>query len=231
MFLRFTAIAAGAVLLSVLATLPAGRASAHEHRTVAANYEFFVGFLNEPALAFEPNGLFLSVEFFEGGVPEEEEHAEGAEEEEVGGVPVEGLEETLRAEVIVGGAAQTRALELEPAFGEPGVYHGNFIPTIAGDYTFRISGDLEGQAIDETFESGPDTFSPVEDVAELQFPNKAPSNADLQASLDALSAQVAGSGGGDDDSGTALLIAIIALVAGGLGVGTGALALISMRRS
>src|SRR5574341_1595440 len=144
MYLRLTTAAVSAALLGLPALFNAGPASAHEHRAVG-NYQLVVGFVNEPALAFEPNGLFLDVSFFANGVPEEVEGQPESEEEQ--GEPVEGLDQTLEAEVIVGGGASTMPLTLEGAFGEPGVYHGNFIPTLPGDYTFRVFGDIQGQEV------------------------------------------------------------------------------------
>ncbi len=55
-------------------------------------------------------------------------------------------------------------------FGAPGRYTADFIPTLSGQYRFRVYGNIEGAAIDTTFESGPGTFSNVEPVGELQFP-------------------------------------------------------------
>jgi hypothetical protein len=65
---------------------------------------------------------------------------------------------------------QTLALPLSPLFGEPGGYRSVFFPTAPGDYTFRIYGTIDGTEIDESFTSGPETFSPVADPAPLQFP-------------------------------------------------------------
>jgi len=189
---------------------------AHEHRAIG-NYEFTVGWLNEPALAYEPNGLFLAVEFFPNGVPEEE-----SEEAEAQAQPVEGLEETLQAEIIAGGGAQTKELTLEPAFNDPGVYESVIIPSVPGDYTFRIFGEIEGKQIDESFTSGPETFSVIEDTAELQFPDNLPSNADLSAQITNLD-----TGGGDSD--TATILAIIGIIVGAVGIGVGGFALMSRR--
>jgi len=191
-------------------------ALAHEHRAVG-NYEFVVGWLNEPALAYEPNGLDLRVSFFPNGVPEITEENEA--EAEAAAQPVEGLEETLEAEIIVGGGAKTMPLTLEPAFGEEGAYEATLIPTMPGDYSFHIFGKIEDQEVDETFSSGPETFSPIEDVSELQFPDKPPSNAELQASID--------DAGGDSD--TALILAIVGIVAGIIGIGVGGFALTTRR--
>jgi len=196
-------------------------ALAHEHRAVG-NYEFVVGWLNEPALAYEPNGLSLRITLFANGVPAEE-----SEEAEAEGQPVEGLEETLEAEIIAGGGAQTRALTLEPAFNDPGHYESVIIPTVPGDYTFRVFGDLEGQEIDESFVSGPETFSVIEDVGELQFPEELPSNAELQTEVDALGNGDSSSASSSDD--TARILGIIGIIVGVIGLGAGGLAVASRR--
>ena len=158
--LRFVARATGAALL--VGFLPAAVA-AHEVREVAGGqYELVVGFLEEPAFAGEQNGLDLRV-----SRPVAASPAAGITEEAEGS-PVEGLSDTLQAEVIYG--EETMELELEPRFGEPGAYRAVFFPTAEGDYTFHIFGDIEGTAIDERFTSGPETFSPVESSEPLQFP-------------------------------------------------------------
>ena len=197
------------------------RALAHEHRAVG-NYEFVVGWLNEPALAYEPNGLSLRITLFPNGVPEEE-----SAEAEAEGQPVEGLEETLQAEIIAGGGAETKALTLEPAFNDPGHYESVIIPTLPGDYTFRIFGDLEGQQIDERFSSGPETFSVIEDVAELQIPERlaAPSTDGGGPSGNG-NTSVAESSGSDD---TARILGIVGIIVGVLGLGAGGLAVASRR--
>lgn len=188
---------------------------AHEHRAVG-NYEFVVGWLTEPALAYEPNGLSLRITFFPNGVPEAE-----SEEAEAEGQPVEGLEQTLQAEIIAGGGAQTKELTLEPAFNDPGHYASTIIPSAPGDYTFRVFGDLEGQQIDEEFTSGPETFSVIEDVGELQFPERLPSNADLSEQIANLDT------GGDSD--TATILAVIGIIVGAVGIGVGGYALAARR--
>jgi hypothetical protein len=189
---------------------------AHEHRTVNENYEFVVGWLNEPAVAYEPNGLDFRVTFFPNGVPEEE-----SEEAEAQGQPVVGLEETMQAEIIAGGGAATRELTLEPAFGEEGAYESPLIPTVTGDYTFHIFGELEGQQIDETFVSGPETFSVINDPAEIQFPEQL-----------AAPATIDGDSGSSSDSSsddTARIIAIIGIIVGVVGIAVAGLALASRR--
>lgn len=207
---RFSAAALAAIIGITLSGVSSGTPAslAHEHRAVG-NYEFVVGWLNEPALAYEPNGLSLRITLFPNGVPEEGDEAAEAE-----GQPVERLEETLQAEIIAGGGAQTKELTLEPAFNDPGHYESVIIPTVPGDYTFHVFGDLEGQQIDESFTSGPETFSVIEEVSELQFPEQLPapsSNGSASASESS-----------SDD--TARILGIIGIIIGVVGLGVGGLA-------
>ena len=133
---------------------------AHEHRDVG-NYVFVVGFMNEPAFEGELNGIWVEVT------------EKGTER------PVEGLAETLQAQVIHG--TSERDMTLDPAFGEPGVYTSVFYPTADGDYTFRFFGTIEGNQVDESFTSSPEGFNAVDASADFQFPNAVPS-ADILAS-------------------------------------------------
>jgi hypothetical protein len=148
---------AAAIGLAVLATLAlALPVAAHEQRTVEG-YDFVVGFIGEPVFVGQKSGLEFSVT--------------------QNGEPVEGLEETLQAEVTKGDA--TRDLPLGPRFGQPGWYQSYFFPTEEGAYTFRIFGTIDGSEIDESFTSGPETFSEVEAATSGQFPVQFPATADL----------------------------------------------------
>ncbi|MGH2361380.1 MAG: hypothetical protein ACRDGM_12675 [bacterium] len=223
--LRFGAAALAAIIGITLSSIFSGTPSslAHEHRVVG-NYELTVGWSVEPAFAYEPNGLSLRVELFPNGVPTEEEEAAGTAEE---GQPVEGLEETLQAELIAGGGANTKALTLEPAFRDPGAYESPILPTVPGDYSFRIFGEIDGTQIDETFSSGPETFSSIEDPSEIQFPEKLPSAAELQASIGAGTSTGSADSSSSDD--TARALGIVGIIVGVLGLGAGALAVASRR--
>jgi hypothetical protein len=161
---RILAIAAAiAVVVASLAifTIPA---AAHESRTVGP-YTFVVGWVAEPAIVAQPNGLDLTVS------------------ETASGKAVEGLEKTLQAQVITGGAASTMSLALAADSDVPGHYTAQLVPTRVGDYTFHISGTVGTTKIDEKFESGPNRFDPVSDGVALQFPDKVPSSADLAQQL------------------------------------------------
>jgi hypothetical protein len=141
----------------------------HERRTVGP-YTFVVGWINEPAYVSAVNGLRLDVT-----------QTDNAK-------PVEGLATTLQAEVIVGGGAKKLALELAADHDSPGHYTGSFIPTKVGDYIFHLFGTAGSMKVDERFESGPKTFDGVVSTDQLQFPDRAPSNADLAARLDSIQA-------------------------------------------
>jgi len=151
----------GLVLGCALLSLPAP-ASAHETREIAdGQYRIVIGFMNEPVFAGDKSGLEFWVTEVGSATP-----AAGEEDE---GTPVEGLAETLQAEVIHGD--QTMELPLTAKWDEPGGYYSVFFPTEAeGDYTFRIFGAIGNTEIDETFTSGPETFGPVADPEPLRFP-------------------------------------------------------------
>lgn len=159
-----TAVALGAVL-ALIAALHTD-AAAHEPRTVGdGNYTMTVGFLNEPAYLALENGLYLKVV-------------------QIGGAnaPVEDLQNTLQAEVIFGGS--TMPLTLTPIEDAPGEYVSRFIPTRTGDYTFRITGMIGEQPIDQEFRSSPDTFDSIQPASAAQFPEPVPAGSDLAAAID-----------------------------------------------
>jgi hypothetical protein len=161
---RILAIAAALAVVVASFGIFATPAAAHETRMVGP-YTFIVGWANEPAVAGQSNGLDLTVT------------------ETDGDKAVEGLEKTLTAEVITGGGAKTRSVELAPDSDVPGHYTSGFVPTRTGDYTFHISGTAGTTKVDEKFESGPNRFDPVIDIVGLEFPDQIPSTGDLAQQL------------------------------------------------
>lgn len=185
----FKLIGRAAVLGAVLTMLVSvGTTIAHEDREIG-DITMVVGFLDEPVYVGQKTGLDLRVT-----------HADE---------PVEGLEETLQAEVIFEG--ETRDLEISPAFGEPGAYRSVFFPTAAGPYTFRVFGEVDGEAVDESFTSSEEGFSEVQDVTGGQFPVVLPAAGDT-----ARDAETGAAAGGT---------ATLALVIGGAGLVAGLVAL------
>ena len=197
---RLLALPVSAAVLAVSLALPAV-ASAHEQRDVGP-YHLVVGFLNEPSILDQMNGIDLTV-------------TTTADKK-----PVDGLDKTLKAEVIVGGNAKSMPVPLAARFGMPGKYAGYFIPTLAGSYTFHFTGTIDGDQVDQRFESGPNTFDDVQPATSLEFPYKLGDPVALQSHLAA--AQAAANQG--------RILGIAGVVLGVLGVVVGALGL-SRRRS
>jgi len=161
---RVLSIAAALAVAVASLGIFASPVAAHESRSVGP-YTFVVGWVSEPAIVAQPNGLDVTVT------------------ETASGKAVEGLEKTLKAEVITGGAANTKGLDLVPDGDMPGHYTSDLIPTRAGDYTFHLTGTAGSTKLDEKFESGPGRFDPVSDGSSLQFPDKVPATADLAKQL------------------------------------------------
>jgi hypothetical protein len=160
------ALAALAIVVSSFA-VNANVALGHERRNVGP-YTFVVGWINEPAYVNAMNALDLDVT------------------ETQGGKAVEGLAQTLKAELTFGGSNQVQPLTVTARFGMPGRYQGHVLPTRTGDYKFRIFGTIGTTNVDETFESGPGRFGSIESTDALQYPAKIVSNTDLAARLDQL---------------------------------------------
>ena len=157
-------LAATVLAALALVTLSGARdVSAHERRTVAGKYTFVVGWLTEPALLEEPNGIDLRITSVQTNEP------------------VEGAENSLKADVSAGG--QTKTFELKARFGQRGAYTADLIPTRAGSWSFRFYGTLDGTPIDERFESGPGRFNDVQPTGDLQFPAQVPSAGELAQRL------------------------------------------------
>lgn len=190
------------LLALVVGFAPQG-VSAHERRDlVGGKYQGVVGFLNEPTYQGQLNGLSLAV------TSKTEKNADGSAK------PIEGLEKTLKAQVLAEG--KTLDLTLQARFNMPGQYAAYFMPTAAGQYRFRIYGTINGEALDETFESGPGRFDDVESIVPLQFPNAvAAPPADLQAQLDSAR----------QTAGLARNVAFVGVAFGVLGIIIAALAL------
>jgi hypothetical protein len=211
------AIALAIVFPATLVCLPAAPALAHEEKKDGA-YDLLVGFGNEPAYLGEQNFVQIFIH-------------------DASGKPVTNIN-TL--EVAVEAQGKSMNLAVEPSFdrdsglGTVGEYDASFIPTALGKYTFHLTGSIKGQTIDDSFTSGPETFSEVEDPATVQFPNKVPT---LEAVATRLvqeshrtSEQIdAAQANADSAASTAKTIAWIGVILGALGLITAAVALTRRR--
>jgi hypothetical protein len=155
----------GFALALPLIVICTGTALAHETKQVG-DYWITAGFVEEPTYVGERNGLLLQVK-------------RGADPETAEGVT--GLD--LTAEVAYQGA--TRQVAMQEVLEPEGQYEGHFIPTAAGSYQFRVTGDLEGTPLDETFATGPQRIDEVQDARGDQFPVQFPPMAQLVAQAEA----------------------------------------------
>jgi hypothetical protein len=160
--MKRTSVSVCVALLAATALLLVAGGSALAHgQTQVADYELEIGFHNEPAYQGEPNGLDLFVTNTKTGEK------------------VNGLEETLQAEIIYG--SSKKEVTLEPQDELDGAYTASVLPTATGDYTWHIWGTIEDTPVDVSMTSSPDTFGSVEPKSALAFPAAEPSAAELQA--------------------------------------------------
>src|SRR3984893_11859005 len=199
---RRAAVLAGLAGLALAVVALPAIASAHETRAVAGKYKFVVGFLNEPAISDQPNGIDLTVT------------------DSSTNQPVTGLEKSLKAQIIFGG--ETEDVTLSPRFNLPGKYAGYVIPTKQGTWKFHFSGKVNSDSIDETFTSGPGRFSDVESAQTLQFPVKAPPLAELSGQASSAQSTAASA---QSAARTGTVVGIVGIVIGALGLIVGGLAL------
>lgn len=137
-------------------------ASAHERRK-AGTHTMVVGWAEEPAFSGFKNAVQVVI-------------TDSQDK------PVTDLGDDLKVEVIFGNEKRG-PLALDPAFGprfgRQGEYQAPLIPTRPGNYTFHFVGEIKGQKVDASFTSSDDTFDPVRESADAEFPVKDPSRAEL----------------------------------------------------
>lgn len=202
------ALVAAALCLALVAM--AAPAAAHTTKDVGA-YRFTVGWGSEPTYAGQQNSVqFLLYD-------------------KASGKPILDLGDTLK--VTVAYADKQAGFPLGPEFdveeglGTPGDYRAWFFPTAPGDYTFHFTGKIGAQKVDESFTSGPTTFSAVEDPSAAQFPVKAPTNAQLSQRLDAELPRLAT----ESQVSSARTLGIVGIVVGAIGIAVAAFALMRKR--
>jgi hypothetical protein len=223
---RSIAALCAAAAVAVLAT----PALAHEEHS-QGDLVMEAGFGIEPAYAGQPNSVQLVLIH--------------------DGEPVVDLGDTLAVEVTFG--EDSIELPLEPnfvvgEFGEPGDYRAWFVPTRPGQYSFRFFGKVEGEEVDETFTSGPDTFSDVVSMSDAAFPTVDPTNGELAERIDQEIPRITGQidelraelAAGDEasaeaaaaaeDAESAATLALIGIAIGAAGLALGIAALVIGRK-
>jgi hypothetical protein len=190
----FRRLAVALLTAALLIPFTLSTALAHGHTTVG-DYELVIGFHNEPAYQGEPNGLDLFVT-----------NTKTNER-------VNDLADTLKVEIIFG--SSKKELKVEPQWGQDGAYTAYVQPTVAGDYTWHIWGDIKGTPVDVSMTSSPETFSSIEAKSVVAFPAPEATPAELQAQ--AAAAQQAAQ--------MALIVGIVGAVLGIVGIVVGVMGL------
>ncbi len=144
---------------------------AHETREVDP-YILVFGLRNEPVFSGERSGPELFV--YQNNNGERGDRVEGGE---------------FEADMMAGDVTITAPLR--PAFGDPGHYVADVIFTLPGDYAFHVRGTIEGNTIDELFDTANGSFGPVDPAADVHFPVEAPDTLALMDTIADLQAQIA----------------------------------------
>jgi hypothetical protein len=226
MRIRAKLMAATVMAVVVLMLIP-GVAAAHQEKDVGP-YSIAVGFGTEPdAYAGLPNSVQMLLS--------------------KNGEPVVDLGDSLKVTIEFGDQSSD-PMTFEPAFevgefGTPGDYRAYFVPSQAGNYTFHITGSIDGTKVDESFTSSPTTFSSIQELSGATFPRvQAPTNADLASRMqqesdrtstalaDATTAGTQAAARAKDAASSAKTMGIVGIVVGVIGLIVGAFALSSARK-
>jgi hypothetical protein len=209
----FTAIATTAVLCVALGVL-AVPVLAHETAT-AGDLALELGWGTEPAYAGQLNSVQLIVTH------------------KADGDPINDAGALLTATVSYGDQQQefqlTPTYDAEAGTGTPGEYAALVIPTAPGDYTFHVTGTVEGVKVDLEVASSPKTFSPVEDASAAQFPVKVPGTDQVAQRLDKELARVATADDVTSQVSSAKTLGYVGIAVGAVGVVLAAVALLRRR--
>jgi hypothetical protein len=207
------AVLAAAILCLSVGVL-AAPALAHETAT-AGDLALELGWGTEPAYAGQLNTVQLIVTH------------------KADGDPINDPGARLSAKVTYGDREQSFALtptyDAEAGTGTPGEYAALIIPTAPGDYTFHVTGTVEGVKVDVEVASSPKTFSPVEDAAAAQFPIKVPGTDQVAQRLDNELARLATANEVSSEVSTAKTIGYVGIAVGAVGIVLAAVALLRRR--
>jgi hypothetical protein len=190
---RLGALLGGSLLLVFM--LVPGTALAHERRTIAnGKYDVVVGWNVEPPYAGQMNQATIRI--MNAGTT----------------TPVTGADKSLKLAIRQG--ASTQAFPLKAAFGQNGFYTADIMPTRVGDYQWIFTGDVNGDSVNETFDTADGKFDAVQEASAVQFPVSLGDPAQNVASVQAAQA----------DAQSARTLALVGIVLGVLGilVGVGA---------
>ncbi len=144
------------------------------------------------------------------------------------------LASTLQVEIYHLSTDASREIPMTELPDDPGHYIAEFVPTAPGDYSVRFFGSIEGNAIDETFYSGPDTFDTVIPSDAIQFPIVLESNREIQnatqGALDAVQELETDLETTSSNASTGMIVGIVGILFGLIAIGTSIFAITIARR-
>ncbi len=186
-------------------------ALAHERRDVGTGYQLVVGWMVEPALEGQKNGVDIRV------IRKDTTQ------------PVEGVEKTLKVEITHIASGTSRIFNLRTIFRDPGHYTADLIVTAPGVYRMRFFGAIEATQVNETFSSrgAGGGFNDVESAADIQFPVRVAEVREIEAVARRLEQENRELNG---RVATASGLAIAGVGLGALGAVAGTVSLITSRR-
>jgi hypothetical protein len=153
------------VALIALLVVPA-TAFAHERRTIGnGKYDVTVGWDTEPSYVGIKNGASIRI----------------AQAGSNPAVPVEGADKTLKVQIRQG--ATTKEFPLRAVFGQPGYYVADILPTRDGDYQWTFVGSINGDQINEKFDTADGKFDKVNPATALEFPQALPDPSQESAAI------------------------------------------------
>jgi len=174
---RFRRIGIAVATAAIAVLLVSGIADAHIVKTFG-KYTVALGWVHEPTYVGEQNAVQVVIK-------------------DAAGKPITDLNDgDLKVTVSVGGKNSDpldllNTFDPDTGLGIPGDYEAPLIPTAPGDYTFHLSGSIDGTAVDETATSSDATFNSVVDATGIQFPNQLPALTNIITRLDRIDARLA----------------------------------------
>jgi hypothetical protein len=204
--LRFSLGGLVSAALAIAGLLVAAPALAHTTKD-AGPYKLTFGWRDEPAYTGAENAVQLFVKDAKGN-------------------PVDDLgSKGLMVAITTGSGATARTsnpMTLKSAFdpdtglGTHGEFDAPIMPTTAGTYTFHITGDITGTAVDVSAASSDKTFADVTDPTAIEFPVQTQTLPQLSSAITTMQERLAtaqsGAAAAKSSAKTSRTVAIIAIV-------------------
>jgi hypothetical protein len=171
----------GAIALATATLLVAAPAFGHTTKD-AGPYKLTFGWRDEPAYTGTPNAVQLFVK-----------DAKGNPVDDLGskGLTVAATSGTGAAAKTSSPMALTSAFDPDTGLGTHGEFDAPILPTLAGTYTFHITGDITGTAVDVSATSSDKTFGDVTDPTAIEFPVQTQTLPQLSSAITTLQGRVA----------------------------------------